>query len=171
MPENLKSGITIFGVEGKLHGGCTCEGTLNGKRWCDNGDGTVTDLRTCLVWYKDAGCADSITWDAATIWAGVFKPGVSGCVTLSDGSLAGDWRLPTVNELWVLFNENEPVRSDTPRAFVNVPPRGAPNFYWTSSTYAPDHSWAWLMYAFNGGDSHQLKTGQYRAWPVRNYLW
>lgn len=33
---------------------CTCKGTLYENRWCDNGNGTVTDLTTCLVWLKKA---------------------------------------------------------------------------------------------------------------------
>ncbi len=32
-----------------------CIGTLNGTRWCDQGDGTVKDMTTGLVWFKDAG--------------------------------------------------------------------------------------------------------------------
>ena len=32
--------------------GITCKGTLVGTRWCDNGDATVTDMTTGLVWLK-----------------------------------------------------------------------------------------------------------------------
>ena len=33
-----------------------CEGTLSvGGRWCDQGDGTVKDMTTGLVWLKNAG--------------------------------------------------------------------------------------------------------------------
>ena len=44
------------------YGGCTCTGTMFGKRWCDNGDGTVTDLTTCLVWLKKAD------WGGQKVW-------------------------------------------------------------------------------------------------------
>ena len=40
-----------------------CEGTRSaGGRWCDNGDGTVTDMTTCLVWLKYA------SWGGAKPW-------------------------------------------------------------------------------------------------------
>ena len=45
---NIGTGTTIFGVTGSLIPLATCNGTLNGTRWCDNGDGTVTDLTTGL---------------------------------------------------------------------------------------------------------------------------
>ncbi len=121
VPENIRSGVTIFGVEGELHGGCTCEGTLNETRWCDNGDGTVTDLSTCLVWLKNANCTDplagiskdggSLIWDDAIIWSSVVS---SGACSLSDGSTLGEWRLPTKNVLSALAKGNEPVSSLTP---------------------------------------------------------
>ena len=41
---------------------CTCKGTLNGTRWCDNGDGTVTDMTTCLVWLKYADWGGVKQW-------------------------------------------------------------------------------------------------------------
>lgn len=59
----------------------------------DNGDGTVTDSRTGLMWPKDGtglGYASGETkgWDDAIDWANVLE-------------LAGyaDWRLPNINEL------------------------------------------------------------------------
>ena len=90
-PGNVASGVDLFGVAGDpnvvntasgnavaadiangriawvdgvevtgTQGGCT--GTLNGTRWCDNGDGTVTDLTTGLVWLKDATCVGQWSW-------------------------------------------------------------------------------------------------------------
>ena len=31
-------------VTGQLHGGFTCSGTMNGTRWCEEGDGTIRDM-------------------------------------------------------------------------------------------------------------------------------
>ncbi|MBF0524939.1 MAG: hypothetical protein HQK56_07565 [Deltaproteobacteria bacterium] len=38
------------------HPACVaCNGTLSPQgRWCDNGNGTVTDMSTGLIWLKDA---------------------------------------------------------------------------------------------------------------------
>jgi hypothetical protein len=57
----------------------------------DNGDGTITDLNTGLMWQKTPG--DKVT----------YRDAVSGA---SDFNLAGynDWRLPTIKELYSLIN-------------------------------------------------------------------
>ncbi|MCC6696143.1 MAG: DUF1566 domain-containing protein [Candidatus Hydrogenedentes bacterium] len=64
----------------------------------DNGDGTVADLNTGLMWQRDPG--DKVTWDAA----------VSGAQALN---LAGytDWRLPSIKELYSLiqFSGTDPI--------------------------------------------------------------
>ncbi|MBD3160908.1 MAG: DUF1566 domain-containing protein [Candidatus Latescibacteria bacterium] len=56
----------------------------------DNGDGTVTDLRTGLMWQQSF--IEDISWDDATSGAETFE-------------LAGytDWRLPTIKELYSLI--------------------------------------------------------------------
>lgn len=58
----------------------------------DNGDGTVTDLNTGLMWAKSY-TEDKVTFDEAVAGADTF-------------SLAGysDWRLPTIKELYSLMN-------------------------------------------------------------------
>lgn len=62
----------------------------------DNGDGTVTDLNTGLMWQQDPG-PTKLTKDQAAAGAAPF-------------SLAGysDWRLPTIKELYslILFSGN-----------------------------------------------------------------
>lgn len=50
----------------------------------DNGDGTVTDTVSNLMWSKDATLGTGLNWDAATTWTD----------TLSLGNY-DDWRLPT----------------------------------------------------------------------------
>ncbi|MCW4042114.1 MAG: DUF1566 domain-containing protein [Candidatus Bathyarchaeota archaeon] len=63
----------------------------------DNGDGTVTDLNTDLMWQQDPG--EKMPYDEAVSGAGTFK-------------LAGydDWRLPTIKELYslILFSGTDP---------------------------------------------------------------
>ena len=51
---NIKNGVAIFGVTGAYRG-WTCTGTMNGTRWCDNGNGTVRDMTTGLIWLKNSG--------------------------------------------------------------------------------------------------------------------
>jgi len=41
-------------VVGTLKFSITCNGRMNGERWCDNEDGTITDMTTGLVWLQKA---------------------------------------------------------------------------------------------------------------------
>jgi len=63
----------------------------------ENGDGTVTDLNTGLMWQKTPG--NKVTYDEAVAGA-------------KDFNLAGydDWRLPTIKELYslILFSGTDP---------------------------------------------------------------
>jgi hypothetical protein len=66
-----------------------------GTRFTDNGNGTVTDGQTGLIWLKDWGCGGQVDWVEGIAWASALADGQCG---LTDGSSAGDWRLPTVDE-------------------------------------------------------------------------
>lgn len=67
------------------------------NRFIDNGDGTVTDTLTQLIWLRDTGCS--------TI-SGTYTEGLAaiaslkdGQCSLTDGSQAGDWRMANIREL------------------------------------------------------------------------
>ena len=59
----------------------------------DNGDGTITDLNTGLIWLKERGT--KTTWDSAFIKA-------ENCTT---GGY-NDWRVPSIKELYSLIDFN-----------------------------------------------------------------
>ncbi len=63
----------------------------------DNGDGTVSDLSTGLMWTQDPG--DKMTFDEA----------LDGAETCATGGY-DDWRLPTIKELYslILFSGTDP---------------------------------------------------------------
>jgi hypothetical protein len=61
-----------------------------GTNYTDNGDGTITDNITGLMWVKARG--SKMTWDEA----------VAGASTNSTGG-HDDWRMPTIKELYSLF--------------------------------------------------------------------
>ena len=67
-----------------------------GDRFKDNGDGTVTDTRTGLIWLKNANLCDIKPWDDAVAYCSSLASGQAG---LTDGSKAGQWRLPSIQEL------------------------------------------------------------------------
>ncbi|MBF0527283.1 MAG: S8 family serine peptidase, partial [Deltaproteobacteria bacterium] len=62
-------------------------------RFTDNNDGTVTDNLSGLIWLKNANCFSTQTWTAALVDVNGLANGNCG---LTDGSYAGDWRLPNV---------------------------------------------------------------------------
>lgn len=78
-------------LPGEAFYGQDAEYTGNEPSYVDNGDGTVTDLITGLMWQQDPG--EKMTYAAATAGADSF-------------ALAGydDWRLPTIKELYSLID-------------------------------------------------------------------
>jgi hypothetical protein len=99
-------------------------------RFTDNGNGTVTDQLTGLVWLKNAGCFTPSDWATALKAANQLASGACG---LSDGSTAGQWRMPNANELESLVDVsrfNPAVSAGSP--FTNI---SLANAYWSSTTY------------------------------------
>lgn len=155
------------GQDGELHGGVAWPS----PRFEDNGDGTVTDMLTGLVWLGDAGCLGTSTWSDALSSARALASGVCG---LSDGSEAGDWRLPTISELQsvIAYEYSAPPLSDAvgsgqwsdgdPFSGVQV------TYYWSSTSYVPDARYAWGVDLTDGHILGLSKTvSAYHAWPVR----
>lgn len=98
-------------------------------RFTDNGDGTITDKLTGLIWLQDAGCLGTAFWaDGLT----AVKQLASGACGLQDGSIAGAWRMPNVVELESLVDASasNPAIS-AGGGFLNV----SDGVYWTSTSY------------------------------------
>jgi hypothetical protein len=76
--------------DGQAFFGQDAQYTGNTPRYQDNGDGTVSDLVTGLMWQQEPG--EKMTYDQAVAGAASFN-------------LAGytDWRLPTIKELYSLI--------------------------------------------------------------------
>ena len=77
--------------EGEAFYGQDAQHAGNQPGYVDNGDGTVTDLNTGLMWQQ--AYSGKMTWDDALAGVETF-------------SLAGydDWRLPTIKELYSLID-------------------------------------------------------------------
>jgi len=137
-------------------------------RFTDNG--TVTDRLTKLIWLKNANAFDVRTWVQALSDANTLASGSHG---LTDGSKAGDWRLPNVKELQSLidFAYFQPALSSASGtskwtngdAFIVVQ-SGA---YWSSTTYSGTAANAWFVNLFDGAVYHVSLTSAYFVWPVR----
>ena len=186
-PGHVAQGKTIWGLRtdgtwGHQTGtatfaSTTCSGTLDGERWCDQGNGTIQDMTTGLVWLKDAAWGDKYPLYVVTMdgmnghnRASLTKDGTP--VSLSDGSVEGDWRLPTRRELYGLVSGSEPVANGTSRGFTNIHFTDQDAYYWTSST-SYDNSWggqtpAWLVDMRRGQETIASKTYSFYVWPVRD---
>jgi hypothetical protein len=87
--EYPKAGATFFGQDAQYNG--------NQPVYKNNGDGTVTDLNTGLMWTQDPGSKKT------------FEQAVAGASKCKVGGYA-DWRLPTIKELYslILFSGTDP---------------------------------------------------------------
>lgn len=153
-------------------GGGTCPsctgGTCNPNAlpvFVNNGNGTITDTRTGLIWLQNANCLGGTRTHAdATTWATTVLVGNGTMCGLNDGSTAGQWRLPTVTQLQDLidYSRSGPALPSG-HPFTNV----QSDWYWTSTDYAPIAAAAWGVYLDAGFVANDAKTGTGYAWAVR----
>jgi hypothetical protein len=142
-------------------------------RFADNGDGTVTDNLTGLIWLKNANCtetvggivkggAGSLPWADALTWSNHLASGSCG---LSGDTNAGDWRLPNVKELESIVDyTRSPDTAGSPAIdplftctrIVNEIAQGDYPYYWTSTTHA----------SLRGGENAvYIAFGRAGGWP------
>ena len=123
------------------------------KGFIDNGDGSITDCRTGLVWLKDAG-KKAVSREKAAEY----------CSSLHVGGYA-DWRLPTEKELSSMaagFGKDEHLRAKLESwGFINVG-----EMYWTHIKDAPFEDFAWSVEAGFTPMTADRKHNNH-VWPVR----
>ncbi|WP_027186517.1 DUF1566 domain-containing protein [Desulfovibrio inopinatus] len=100
--------------------------------YTDNGDGTVTDNLTGLMWMQ-ADDGEKRIWDDAVTYC-------------EDLALAGysDWRLPSQHELFQIVDKGKSNPAINPVFTTNL------SMYWTSDTYASLSVYAWYMCFYDG---------------------
>ena len=138
-------------------------GVTVSPRFTDNGDGTITDNLTNFVWLKNANCFGERSWQNALNDANGLA---SGSCSLTDGSSAGDWRMPNRNELLTLIDsQNNSPDLPTGHPFTSF----QNNFYWTSTTRDDpgNRNNAWVVGFQGGGSSTAGKTQTYPVLPLR----
>ncbi|HBG06372.1 MAG: hypothetical protein A2075_13240 [Geobacteraceae bacterium GWC2_58_44] len=130
-------------------------------RLTDNNDGTVTDNLTGLIWLRNVGC---LTKSWAEALSSVKTLAASSC-GLTDGSAAGDWRLPNINELRSILdlqNADPPLPAGHP--FLGIPSH---SYWWSSTSGSTAPNYAWLVSASSGIEGMSLKSYSKIAWAVR----
>lgn len=193
MASNILQGINIFGVTGTVlpgqrlktgqtqcdpgYGGLvSCPGSPAGqdgalskglaRQYIDNGDGTITDTKTGLMWEKlddnDGGGIhdqdDFYTWyDAFTTKIATLNSG---------GGFAGhtDWRLPNTNELQSLIDYGRSGPAIDPSFNTRCSPSCTVTtcsctygLYWASTTYQDSPYYAWYIDFYDGVMSYDGK--------------
>jgi hypothetical protein len=109
----------------------------------DNGDGTVTDNATGLIWQQTT--AGPMNWESAINYS-------------ENLSLAGhnDWRLPNIRELHTIVDYNQyqpPIDTDYFPDTVSWDP------YWSATTNASDTGKAFCINFVDGGGTYNNKLG------------
>ena len=111
-------------------------------RFVNNGDGTITDDLTGLVWLQNANCYGVSDWKVA--FDNIFVL-ADGTCELTDGSSAGDWRMPNYNEMESLIGVGDVIPTWLGTAgFTNLQ-GGANDFYWVSTIYLREASYPWVI--------------------------
>jgi hypothetical protein len=123
------------------HNAIAVRGAINPISLVDNGNGTVTDEATGLMWQKGEAAAGAMTWNESLAYC-------------EDLSLAGhdDWRLPNINELQSIVDYN----AFEPSIDTTFFPEAVAEIYWSSTTFVEVVSEAWNI-SFLNGDVY--------AWP------
>jgi hypothetical protein len=153
--------IPCFGSDqdGDIQAGATL-------RYQDNGDGTITDLNTGLMWEKKSDDGTIHDKDNTYLWDFAFTVHVAG---LNAANFAGyqDWRLPNVKELQSIVDYEHQAPAVAPGgpfsdncvagctvrtcSCTGLGAQGS-GFYWSSTTFLPDPFFAWEVDFAVAGD-------------------
>jgi hypothetical protein len=118
----------------------------------DNGNGTLTDNKTGLIWQKEGGNDGG---GAYRSWA----QAMAYCDGLELGGRT-DWRLPNINELRSIFNSNATAAPVFDPLFTN----SVNNPYWSSTTVGTGTTTVFIMGSADGVIDDYAKTD---TWAYR----
>ncbi|NBW71803.1 MAG: DUF1566 domain-containing protein [Flavobacteriia bacterium] len=116
--------------------------TTLANHFTDNGDGTITDNLTELVWQKTPN-TQAQNWENALVYA----------ENLALSNLS-DWRLPNIKELQSLNDESRTNPSINPLFFPSI----GVNNYWSSTSLPNQTTNAWYLNTQFGISTYSSKT-------------
>ena len=140
------------------------------NRYSDNGDGTVTDTYTNLIWMR---CSLGQDWNSSSgacdeaassfSWSGALNQARKSSYAEYD-----DWRLPNVKELTSLLKHTSSYPSINSTIFPNMPTDDGTNF-WTSTPSVSTDSYSWLVDFYDyTGDTANNRVQEYYVRLVRS---
>lgn len=154
------------------------EYVFNAMNFTDNGDGTVTDNNTGLVWqkqdngvkynwYQATGTCDAV-YNPPTqspCLVGVDNPGTRNiCGSLNLGAVSG-WRLPSIVELMTIVDYG--VSWPGPTIDAAYFPDTKPSYYWSATSYPLFPKYAWHVLFYNASSSAFFKGSKLYVRCVR----
>jgi hypothetical protein len=128
----------------------------------DNGDNTVTDNNTGLMWIKDhdaMGTVGGVDWSSPMTW----DDAIDNCEAL-DYAGHTDWRLPNIKELMSIVD----YEVYSPAINQTYFPNAQSGVYWSGTTYADWTDGAWDVGFGDGYVGVDVKGGVGYVRPVRN---
>jgi hypothetical protein len=146
------------------------------NRFVDCGNGTVTDTQTGLILLKNPGCFPLMDYASANNAAASLHSGQCG---LTDGSAAGNWRLPTQSEWGAILMARcyapgmSTLADRTGFGCFDTTPAGqwATGVqlygYWSSTTSGDSLGAAWFASFIYGYLDYTGKSNLFYVWPVR----
>jgi len=156
-----KTGQTVSyrtGDDGDLEKGYP----VSGARFKDNGDGTITEILTGLMWVKQPENIGGIWVSAGEPVKVSWNDAIDNCNALVYAGHS-DWRLPNLKELFSIVQVNQ----YNPCVDTVFFPNTQDNKYWTSSTYSAGTTLAWNLYFRYQLTAVTAKTTLYFVRPVR----
>ncbi|MCP5053840.1 MAG: DUF1566 domain-containing protein [bacterium] len=141
---------------------CGQDAQYNGLQMAsrNNGDGTVSDLNTDLMWQKTPDFNNLMTWEEAKTYA-------------ENLTLGGhdDWRLPTIKELYSIVSFNGSMRTQTPYIDTGYFDFQYPDTstglrdmdaqYWSSTRYTGT-----TMYGDESAFGFNFADGRIKSYPI-----
>jgi hypothetical protein len=131
-------------------------------RFTDQGNGTLADRLTGLIWTKEANAPETGSCRLSNTWQGAID--YMACLNSHQYLGYTDWRLPNRKELLSLVNHcpDSALPPDLPFS------KAISKRYWSSTTFAnaPDNAW---VVAIGGTAAAAAKASSpgVRVWPVR----
>jgi len=162
-----------------------CKSTL--PRFVDNGDGTVTDNTTGLMWEKKSAAGTGDVHDVSNLyaWTSTDSPEPDGALFStflqqlngldSAGGIAGgtacfaghcDWRIPEIGELRSILSAAYPNCMTAP-CIIDPILLPVQTLHWSSSSDAGANFSAWYVDFGNGSVFSRRKLFQFYARAVR----